>query len=397
MSTTLRIAIRFLLAKKQAMLMTLTGITFGIGCFILTQATTSGFEHFFIRTILGSDGALRVADRFQGTGSGRKYIEGVEYPGKLKEAVKSYEEVSGVAEVLKGSATLDSNFSRKEVQLLGVNLREFLGVSVLGTQMTGGSLDDFRDKPRSVLLGSELARRSEIRPGDAITLIREGKNVRYFVAGIFETGIGDIDRVRVVMHLPAMRELTERSFGCSYLQVTLKDPDRAPAVASRMEESLGHAVAPWQRREKVWLDVFAALRMLSAITVLTIVLVSALGMYNTLAMLVMEKTKEIAILRSMGYTRRDVTAIFLWLGVVVLCLGSLCGCIAGTLLTYGVEHFPLRIRGIFSTDHVVVHWDWRYYVWGIASASVVVMIAAVFPSRRAARLEPGDIIRGTSS
>ena len=85
---------------------------------------------------------------------------------------------------------------------------------------------------------------------------------------------------------------------------------------------------------------FSALRLLSAVTVLTIVLVSALGMYNTLAMLVMEKTKEIAILRSMGYTRGDITAVFLWLGVVVLALGSVCGCAAGALLTFGLEHMP---------------------------------------------------------
>lgn len=398
MSTNLHIAIRFLLSKRRAMLMTLAGITFGIAFFILTQAQTSGFERFFIRTILGTDGAIRVADRLQaGGGANKKYIEGVQYPGELKHAIKRYGEVTACAEVMKGSATLDSNFRKQDVQVFGVDLGEFLGVSVLNSQIVGGSLQDFKNKQRSVLLGSELARRANLRPGDAISLVREGKNERYLVSGLFETGIGDIDRVRVIIHLAEARALLERPFGCSYIQVSVADPDRAGELAARLEENLGHAAAPWQRREKVWLDVFSALRLSSAVTVMTIVLVSALGMYNTLAMLVMEKTKEIAILRSMGYTRGDLLAIFLWLGVVVLALGSIFGCLAGAALTFGVEHLPLRIRGIFSTDHFVVNWDVAHYLAATASASVVVMIAAVFPARRASVLEPGDVIRGTSS
>lgn len=397
MSTTLSIAIRFLLAKKRAMLMTLAGITFGIAFFVLTQAQTSGFERFFIRTILGTDGALRVADRFQGPSNSKKYIEGVQYSGELKSAILLYPEVTGAAEVIKGSATMDSALSRKEVQVFGIAPEEFLDVSALRGQIISGSLNDFRRQPGSVILGSELARRSNLRPGDAISLINGDRNRRFLVAALFETGIGDIDRVRIIIHQTEARSLLERPFGCSYIQVTVDDPDRAPAVALRMEETLGHAVAPWQRREKVWLDVFSALRVSSAVTVMTIVLVSALGMYNTLAMLVMEKTKEIAILRSMGYTRRDITAVFLWLGAVVLALGAACGCLAGAALTLGVERLPLRIRGIFSTDHFVVSWDYRHYIGAVASAAVVVMIAALFPARRASRLEPGDIIRGTSS
>jgi lipoprotein-releasing system permease protein len=171
----------------------------------------------------------------------------------------------------------------------------------------------------------------------------------------------------------------------------------AEALARRMEANLGHAVAPWQRREKVWLDAFRVLRVSSALTVLTIVLVSALGMYNTLAMLVLEKTREIAILRSMGFTRRDIAAVFLWLGAIVLTLGSLAGAALGAALTLGVERLPLRVRGIFSTDHFVVEWDPLHYLAAFVCAAVVVMFASLLPARRAARLEPGDVIRGTAS
>jgi lipoprotein-releasing system permease protein len=139
------------------------------------------------------------------------------------------------------------------------------------------------------------------------------------------------------------------------------------------------------------------LRVSSALTVSTIILISGLGMFNTLAMIVLEKTREISILRSMGYTRRDISRIFLWQGAIVLAMGTLLGWAFGAAVTLGVEHLPIRIRGIFSSDHFVVSWDPWHYAAAAATAIVVVMIASLIPARRAARLEPGDVIRGTAT
>ena len=116
MSPNFRIAFRFLTAKKRAMLMSLSCTVLGVGLFIVTQATTSGFEEFFVRTLLGTDGAMRIEDRIQDTirsmevaGSsdfqirqrdGVKYIEGVEEPQMIMEAVRSFANVRGVSVVL---------------------------------------------------------------------------------------------------------------------------------------------------------------------------------------------------------------------------------------------------------------------------------------------------------
>lgn len=416
MSTNLKIALRFLLFKKRAMLMTLSGIIFGVAFFILTQAQTSGFEQFFIRTILGTDGALRVTDRFQETVASRtiaaesndpddallietqrKYIEGIDYPNRLKTTLGSLPEVTGAAEVLRGQVTLDSNTRSQDAQAFGINVREFRTVSNLESQVVAGDMADFEKSPQGILVGSGLALRANVRPGDVVSLTAGGTSQRFIVSGIFETGVGDIDKVRTIVHLGAARSLLNRPFGATYLQVSIDDPDRAPEIAKRIEPLLRHGVSPWQRREKVWLDVFRALRFSSAITVSTIILVSALGMFNTLAMLVIEKTKEIAILRSFGFSKRDVTRIFLWLGWVVIVTGSTLGCVAGALLTWAASNIPLRIRGIFSTDHFVVSWDLHHYLAAVLTAGVVVFIASYFPARRAARIEPGDIIRGTAS
>ena len=119
-------------------------------------------------------------------------------------------------------------------------------------------------------------------------------------------------------------------------------------------------------------------------------------MFNTLAIIVMERSREIAILRSMGYTRRDILEIFLMQGVIVYTIGTLLGWICAAVLTRTIESIPIRIRGIFSTDHFVMYWSFQHYLLAAAIAGVVVLTAAFIPARRASLIEPGDVVRGTS-
>jgi lipoprotein-releasing system permease protein len=398
------------------MLMSLSGIIFGVGLFVVTQAQTSGFEHFFIRTVLGTDGALRVQDRIQETiasmkvvnpttgaksrisiSKERKYIEGVEFPNKIANGLMQFENVSGVSPVLRGNGQIDTNFRKQTIQIFGINLDQHLAVSDLANQIIFGSLNDFRANPKGVMVGSMLADRVNVTVGDPVILSQGGRSERFRVSAIFESGVEHVDKERVIVHLPEARVILAEPFSVSYLQANLLDTDRAVEDSDQMQDVLGHSVEPWQEREKIWLDVFHALRASSALTVSTIILISGLGMFNTLAMIVMEKTKEIAILRSMGYTRRDIGQIFLMQGGLVLVAGSLLGSAFGAFTTWLVANIPLRIRGIFSTDHFVVYWSPWHYFAAVAAATVVVMIASWIPSRRAARLEPGDIIRGTSA
>jgi lipoprotein-releasing system permease protein len=96
-----------------------------------------------------------------------------------------------------------------------------------------------------------------------------------------------------------------------------------------------------------------------------------------------------------GFSRRDILGIFLFQGLIVYALGTVIGFIFGALLTKGVESLPIRIRGIFSTDHFVVSWSPWHYLSAALVAGLVVVIAALIPARRASRVEPGEVIRGT--
>lgn len=413
MSPNLRIAFRFLTAKKRAMLMSLSCTVLGVGLFIVTQATTSGFEEFFVRTLLGTDGAMRIEDRKQSTlqsmeaagGSdsqilqreGVKYIEGVEEPQLIKDAVRNFANVRGVSAVLRGNVQVTSPFKTEDAQIFGIKLDEHRLVSELERKITTpGGLGKFQESTTAVLVGRVLADRLQLTVNDSIVINARGESRRYHVAAIYETGVRDIDKTRIYLDLGEARSLLRRPTGATFVQISLYEPKRAREEAAHMEDVLGHSVRPWQEREKEWLSVFRALKVSSAITVTVFTLIASLAMFNTLAMIVLEKTKDIAILRSMGYERRDITQIFLWQAGIVLAIGAVLGGLFGAAVTWGVSMVPLPINTLFKTETFIVSWSVWHYVEAIATAVVMVMIASLVPARRAARLEPGDIVRGTA-
>lgn len=394
--------------------MSLLGIVCGVAFFVVTQAQTSGFEAFFIRTILGTNGAIRVSDRFQdvhGTVTkvsedgqarfvfhsreGARYVEGIEYPQELRKATAEFPGVTGVSEILEGAGVLDTGSRSHSVRIHGIRARDHVAVSDLEDQVINGSMKNFRDDRLGILVGNRIAERLRLEPGDRIVLAGSNESLNLRVAGVFETGVSQIDKTRIYLDLSTARSFLRKPHGGSVFQVGLGQPEKAPALAAQMQETFAHRVVSWQEREKVWLDVFKALRVSSAITVSTIILLSGLGMFNVFAIMVIEKTRDVAILRSMGFTPADVSRIFLWQGALVLSLGIVLGCALAALATYGISRIPLRIRGIFSTDSFVVNWDISHYAWAVAIAVVVVGVASWIPARRAARIEPAKIIRET--
>ena len=394
--------------------MSLLGIVFGVAFFVVTQAQTSGFEAFFIRTILGTNGAIRVSDRFQdirGTVTkvsedgqarfvfhsreGARYVEGVEYPEELRKATADFTGVTGVSEILEGSGVLDTGSRSHSVRIHGIRASDHIVVSDLEDQMINGSVKNFRDDRLGILVGNRIAERLRLEPGDRVILAGSHESLNLRVAGIFETGVSQIDKSRIYLDLSTARSFLRKPHGGSVFQVGIRQPENAPALAAQMQETFAHRVVSWQEREKVWLDVFKALRVSSAITVSTIILLSGLGMFNVFAIMVIEKTRDVAILRSMGFTPGDVSRVFLWQGALVLALGIVLGCLLAAAATYGISRIPLRIRGIFSTDSFVVNWDVSHYLWAVAIAVIVVGVASWIPARRATRIEPARIIRET--
>ncbi len=394
--------------------MSLLGIVLGIAFFIVTQAQTSGFEAFFIRTILGTNGAIHISDRFQdlsgmvsksekdgsvkfvfNSREDARYVEGVERPDLVREALKEFSQPTGISEILEGSAVIDSGSRKHSVQVHGIRIEDHILASNLENQIIRGKVSDFAVDENGCLVGNRVAERLRLQLGDRVVVQAGAESRQFRVVGIFETGVSQIDKKRIFLHHSETKSFFGRGLGRTIFQLSIQEPDDAVDLAHQMQLTLGHRVISWQEREKVWLEVFRALRASSAITVSSILLLAGLGIFNVFAIMVIEKTRDIAILRSMGFTPREVSSVFLWQGGIVLSIGIVLGCLVGFLATYGISKIPMRIRGIFSTDSFVVNWDANHYLWAILIASLFVSIASWIPARRAARIEPAKIIRET--
>ncbi len=399
------------------MLMSLAGIVFGVGFFISTQAQLSGYQNLFIDTILGTDGAIRIEDRIQdvnvflaapttdGGDTGffttdkenRRFVEGIEHPETVIESIMELSNVEAASPVIKGNIQLQSPLREDNGQVYGIFVDPHIAVSALEDQIRSGSIAAFRAAPMGIIMGHKMATRLDVAVGDSVVVRAVDQQRRFSIAAIFETGVSEIDKSRVFMHMSATRSLLKKPHGVSFVQVSVYDRDRAIADALVIENVAEHFAAAWQEREKSWMQLFKTLKISAAITVSTIIIVSGLGMFSTLFMIVMDKTREIAILRSMGYTRNDISNIFLWQGFIVLVCGTILGCGMGALITFGIESLPMPLSGIFATEHFVVTWSHWHYVQAVFAAVVIVMVASVAPARRASKLVPGDVIRGTAS
>jgi len=413
MPSPLYIALRFIGHRKKAIILSLGGIVLGVAFFICTQAQTQGFERFFIQTVLGTSGSIIVQDRFQNRYSGvtqgssnavvsikseqpRKYYEGITDAGQVMRAIHEFSNVLACAPVLEGNATIQTDFLSEVFRLQGIDLSAQLQATDLRSYMISGDLADFGQKSSGLLLGSLLAQRMHAQVGDTVSIMGPGGVTRSFeVCGIFRTGDNMIDDKRGFVHLRVAQSLLDKPSEVSFIIVKLRDPDRAPQLAAHLEELLEHRSRSWQEREHGNLQIFKAIRYSAALTVSTIIVLAGFGIFNILTLMVLEKVREIAILRSMGYRRGDISAIFLWQGLLIAVIGSTLGCVLGAALTWGVSRIPIKMRGFFATEHFLVYWSWYHYLAAIAIAFGGVFLASYFPARRAAKLAPVTILRGS--
>jgi lipoprotein-releasing system permease protein len=406
----LYIALRFLTHRKRALLLSLSGVVFGVAIFICTQAQTQGFSRYFIESNIGSNGALVVKSRFRpryeplmvaaknskGSTGRRLYFEGITNPNEIMRVSRQFPDVISCSPVLRGNVSARAGFENASVELYGIDPALHAKTTDILHQLIGGSFDDFRNNTSAIIVGSRLAELLQTNVGDAVQLLApNGEYWRFNVAAIARAGIGSIDSTRIYSHAKVAQALLQQPSGASMIIYKLRDRNRAPVLASRFETLFQHSALSWQEREESTLQLFLTLRMSVAITVSLIILLAGFGIFNVLTMSVLAKIKEIAILRSMGYRRRDISAIFLWQGALIAAAGSIVGCLLGALMTWGVSHIPIHLRGLLYTNYFLVTWDWHHYAFATLLALLAVFIASYVPARRAAELPPVVTIRGS--
>jgi len=412
MSYELFIGLRYLKAKRKQTFVSLitfisiAGVMVGVTALIVVIAVMNGFKEDLRDKILGVTSHV-VISRFDGNIP--KYLE-------VKEKV---EEVSGVNAATPFIYTQVMISSRKAISgavLRGIEPKSASKVINLPKNLRAGSLEELEaeNKPEGmrstpgIILGNELARNIGASRGEPVTVIsplgrltplgRVPRSQTFRVAGIFDSGMYEYDSTIAYVSLWAAQRFLGIGDRVTGIEVRVDDIYSADRVAKAIGKALDgypYWSRDWMRMNK---NLFSALKLekiVMFIILTLIILVAAFNIVGTLIMVVMEKTRDIAILKSMGATRRSIMKIFMIEGAVIGLVGTLLGLLGGyalcTLLaTYKFIELPSDVYYISTLPVQMNPFD----VAVIALAAIVITLAAsVYPAWQASRLDPAEAIR----
>jgi lipoprotein-releasing system permease protein len=301
----------------------------------------------------------------------------------------------------------------------GVNLVGFdpdtgtRSITSLPKSLVKGDLRFKTDKPGvdgGILLGSRLASRLSVFPGDVVTLVpvTEAKVNRalgvavprfwkFEVTGLFETGMFQYDNQFVVMSLAAAQRFTGLGDAVSGIGVRLADPNQAPQVGEALEKRLGYPyrALDWQTQNSSLFSALQLEKLAMGLIIFFIMVVAAFNIVGTLTMVVNDKTREIGILRAMGLTSPAVARVFLLQGAVIGLVGTAIGLIVGLTTAYVVDRSGwVRINpAVYFIDHLPVHVELFDVLVVVLASLAVAVLATLYPSRSAAALTPVEAIR----
>ena len=156
----------------------------------------------------------------------------------------------------------------------------------------------------------------------------------------------------------------------------------------------GYRTEPWQEASANFLKIFRIQSIITYIITAALLVVAAFGVLNILIMAVLERVNDIAILKSFGLSRKDVSVIYLFQGLVIGLIGATSGVIFGKLAIEGLRRVPVPMEGLVKTEGLLMTEHASQYYSAFVSAMVVVLLAAVYPARRAAKYDPVEVIRG---
>jgi lipoprotein-releasing system permease protein len=246
-----------------------------------------------------------------------------------------------------------------------------------------------------VALGASLAENLGAKLGDRVRVVAPGgAAVSLKVVALLDTGIPSVDRVRAFVNLRAAQAILHRPDTIGRIEIRLRDPDAARGVAARVERLTGYDAESWQETNANFLSLFSMQNRIVAMQIGAILTVGGFGILAVQIMIVLQKTRDIAILRSVGLRRRDILWTFLLQGMVVALVGAIVGDLAGWRLLHFLGALKVKTEGLVKSDHFLIHEDPWFYVYGVVFAVAVGVVASLIPALRGARVEPVDVLRG---
>jgi lipoprotein-releasing system permease protein len=401
------VALRYLKAKRrQAAISVVTsisvlGVMAGVAALVIALAVNNGFREELENKLLGA-----TADVFLM----RTKNDGIRNYEQLATRLSNLPHVVATAPALYEQALISSQQRAQGVMLKGVDPQREVKVGDLLSHIEQGSLkglsESFPDAD-PIIIGKDLAKSLGVFVGDTVmvtspqgtlTPFEVVPKFRHFhVVGIFNSGFYDFDSGWAFTNLNAAQRLFDLRNVVSVIEFKLDDVYKADTVAQMIRKAAGKGfdTTTWVDQNR---SLFSALRLERLVTILTIgliVLVAGLNIFITLAMMVMDKNRDIAVLRSMGARKKQVWAVFTLYGLFIAALGTVLGLVLGYGTSWLGERYkliplPADIYGLSSVPFHPRPWDW---VWIALTALAISFFATLYPSLAAAKIDPAEILR----
>lgn len=296
-----------------------------------------------------------------------------------------------VAQVLFHVGTTDLNG-----QVIGMDVRREMQYYMFGDYMVGGDPTDLVRGNNTVILGKKLADIMEARIGDQVQLTTAaGERAMLRVVGYFQSGIAEFDKVQCYANITTVQRLLARP--ASYItdvNVKLRDIEAAPAMAKELAARFPVQAMDIQTANAQFETGSNVRSIISYAVGIVLLIVAGFGIYNILNMMINEKLDAIAILKATGFSGRDVQWIFLLLSLVIGVSGAIGGVVVGYTLQNVINNVPFHPEAIPAVTHFPVDFSPKFYVIAISFALITSWVAGWFPARRAAKVDPVEIIRG---
>jgi lipoprotein-releasing system permease protein len=401
----LHIALRYLLAKrKQAFISVISlistlGVTVGVMALVIALALMTGLQGEIRDRILGANPHIYVWK-----------TDGVADYRAESEKLRQVPHVIGAAPAITGRAMISGSRSPDFVNLTGIDPALEASVSDLQSALQTGTFDALEPSTDGglggILLGKDLARNLGVGAGDSVSLVTSEGTLspmgliprarRLRVAGTFSLGLYELDTTTGFVSIDVAERLFRKE-QIDMIQLRVDDIMKAPEVARSITASLGdkYLATDWTEMNRSFFQALSLERVAMSLTIGLILFVAAQNIFASLILLVMEKTRDIAILKTMGASARSVTAIFVMQGLIIGIIGTAVGATAAYVLAYVLDRYKLiKIpMDVYQVSHVpfkVLPFDMAMVV---VAAIVVCLVATIYPSRQAARLDPAQALR----
>jgi len=403
----LHIAKKYLLAKRKQTFISIIsfisvgGVAVGVMALIIVLAVMSGFERELKDRILGATAHVHVTS-----------LEGsIPNPFARAEDVRKVDGVAAASPYIFSQMMISSGSGSVGGVLRGVDTATIGEVTRLARDLRSGKLEDLhragKDSLPGVILGKELAGNLAVGRGDMVEVLVPGgsvtplgafpKTARFRVVGISESGMYEYDATFAYVSFGEAGRLLGMEERATGIEVKVRDIYAAADVAKRLRSTLGYPfwAKDWMQSNR---NLFSALKLekvVMFIILVLIVLVAAFNIISTLIMVVMEKTKDIAILMSIGATRRTIRRIFAIEGLIIGVTGTALGTFMGAALCYLLRRYKFiqLPSDVYYITTLPVLLELKTVLLVVVSSVLICFLATVYPAAQASRVDPAEAIR----